>query len=90
MEWSPASLRRDGTHWHVPPADRVHIYRFVADLCRRHFPASIVSLCKETKQVRTNAGLCSPSCNCLSDISSGKNDRRASARTIKSLPILHP
>jgi len=67
MEWSPAPLRRDGTHWHIGPAERVRIYRYIADQCERHFPASIVSLCKETTHVRQASGLCSPFCNCLAN-----------------------
>jgi DNA repair photolyase len=83
MEWSPATLRRDGTHWHIAAAERVRIYRSVAKLCRRYFPASIVSLCKETKHVRTASGLCSPSCNCL-------GDARHAPGALLSLPVIQP
>ena len=74
MAWSPALLTRDGTHWHIPPVERIRTYLFVADLCQRHFPASVVSLCKETKQVRGASGLCSPSCNCLGDVPRATSD----------------
>lgn len=90
MEWSPAPLHRDGTHWHIPPAERVRTYRFVADLCRRHFPASVVSLCKETKQVRGASGLCSPSCNCLGDVPRATSRKLQPPRKLVNLPDIQP
>jgi DNA repair photolyase len=67
MEWKPPRVQRDGTHWHVPAAERVVIYKAIAELCARHLPRSVVSICKETKDVRRATGLVSPACNCLGD-----------------------
>lgn len=65
MEWRPESLSRDGTHRHIPVSDRVATYRKVAALCAEFFPECVVSLCKETKTVRAQSGVCSTLCNCL-------------------------
>jgi hypothetical protein len=60
-----ANLVKEGTHYHVPEAERVAIYRVVTDLARRFFPKSRVSLCKETHSVRKQLALCNADCNCL-------------------------
>jgi hypothetical protein len=65
MEWRPEPLTRDGTHWHPSAAYRSDTYKKVAAMCGTFLPESVVSLCKETKSVRRETGLCSPSCNCL-------------------------
>jgi DNA repair photolyase len=65
MEWRPEPLTRDGTHWHPSAAYRSDTYKKVAAMCGTFLPESVVSLCKETKSVRRDTGLCSPSCNCL-------------------------
>jgi DNA repair photolyase len=67
MEFRPRSLRRDGTHWHVPAPERVAAYRAVADLCARHLPHANVAICKETRAVRQATGLTSGLCNCLGE-----------------------
>jgi len=90
MDFSPGPLRRDGTHWHLPGSERIEIYRFVAGLCRRYFPASIVSLCKETGHVRGATGLASPSCNCLADASQVSNGAPEPAKQLSGLPIIQP
>jgi hypothetical protein len=70
MEWKPRRVSRDGTHWHMSADKRIAVYRTVADHCKKYFPHTITSICKETRQVRQATGLTSPSCNCLGDCSS--------------------
>jgi DNA repair photolyase len=65
MEWEPTNMVKDGTHFHLPEAERLVIYRTLADLCRKYLPASKVALCKETHEVRKQSGLCNAYCNCL-------------------------
>jgi len=65
MEWRPAKLRRDGTHWHCSAEARVRIYKTVVGMCGRWFRGVPVSLCKETRSVRRRAELTCPACNCL-------------------------
>jgi DNA repair photolyase len=65
MDWEPTNMVKDGTHFHLPEAERLAIYSTVAGLCRKHLPDSKVSLCKETLPVRKQAGLCNAYCNCL-------------------------
>ena len=65
MEWEPDNVVKDGTHLHVPEADRVAIYRAVSDLCGQYLPGSERSMCKETYRVRERLGMCNSHCNCL-------------------------
>lgn len=65
MGWRPETLQRDGTHWHCAEETRVNTYRAVEALCRRYMPSATMSLCKETRSVRTRTGLTCPACNCL-------------------------
>lgn len=65
MEWEPTDMTHEGTHYHVPEAERAAIYSAVREICRRHLPDSRVSLCKETNAVRKQLGLCNADCNCL-------------------------
>jgi DNA repair photolyase len=65
MEWEPDNMVKDGTHYHLPEAERLAIYRCVANMCQERFPNSKVALCKETRQLRRLAGLCNAHCNCL-------------------------
>ncbi len=65
MEWEPKDLVEDGTHWHLPPARRIEIYRTVRDIIQREIPKARVSLCKETHEVRKAIVLCNAECNCL-------------------------
>ena len=65
MEWEPEGVARDGTHFHVPAADRVGVYRLVNELCAEYFPDTRTNLCKETYSVRQQVGACDRCCNCL-------------------------
>jgi DNA repair photolyase len=65
MEWEPDNMVKDGTHFHVHDADRLEIYGTVAEMCRKYLPDSKVALCKETHQVRRQAGLANAHCNCF-------------------------
>ncbi|UCD29907.1 MAG: hypothetical protein JSV03_05375 [Planctomycetota bacterium] len=67
MEWRPEVLRRDGTHYHSSPNYRINTYKIIAALCKKSFPDATVSLCKETRRIRQETGLCSQVCNCLAD-----------------------
>ncbi len=79
MEWRPEGLRRDGTHWHCPEEARVRTYRTVAAMCESCVPSALVSLCKETRSVRTQAGLTHAACNCLA-LGTGRCTPRALRR----------
>ncbi|MCI0690702.1 hypothetical protein L0337_01700 [candidate division KSB1 bacterium] len=65
MEWQPNGLAQDGTHRHLPDAERIKTYKEVVALSRQYFPLSKISLCKETHAVRKALGLCNADCNCL-------------------------
>ena len=67
MEWQPqeSDLVKDGTHRHLPEAQRIDIYRKVRSIIQREFPRARVSLCKETHTVRQALALCNADCNCL-------------------------
>lgn len=65
MKWEPETMAKDGTHFHLPDAQRLAIYTTVADMCRTYFLGSKIALCKETHQIRRQAKLCNADCNCL-------------------------
>lgn len=65
MEWEPADLIHDGTHWHLPAERRAAIYQAVASAIRCEFLGTAIGLCKETHDVRKVVGLCNAQCNCL-------------------------
>lgn len=75
MDWRPARLSRDGTHRNAPESYRIATYAKIAAMCARFHPESIVSLCKETRSVRMQTGIASPSCNCLNDLPGGSRER---------------
>jgi ribosomal protein S14 len=60
---------KDGTHLHVPVAERIAVYRTVLGLCRQYFPDSAVGVCKETHAVRRQLGLSRSCCNCMATAS---------------------
>ncbi len=71
-EWDPGELplQQDGTHRHLPEADRITIYRTVNEAIEaawaRRSTTPAVELCKETHEVRNAVGFsCTARCNCL-------------------------
>lgn len=59
------NLTREGTHWHLPEADRIEIYQYIKAEIFSQFPKAMISLCKETHSVRKSVRLCNAECNCL-------------------------
>ena len=64
MEWTPADMERDGTHFRAPVEQRLEVYRRVIEYCREYLPDSGIGLCKETPDVRQQLGLSNSCCNC--------------------------
>ena len=68
MEWLPGKLGKDGTHYHIPEAERIEIYaqlkNYIQSAWQQNNLAPIVALCKETKTVRTMLGINHNHCNC--------------------------
>jgi hypothetical protein len=80
LEWhAKKTAERQGTHFHM--VDRASVYQRVRSLANDAFSGTgeqpAISLCKETHDVRREAGFCNANCNCLN----------ANVRPHRSLPI---
>jgi DNA repair photolyase len=68
MGWTPPNMDKDGSHWHIPREERVYTYKtiksFVEDAWSSVGHKPIVALCKETLEVRKQAGIDHAHCNC--------------------------
>ncbi len=65
LGWQPPAMVRDGTHEQLPAEQRVAIYREVAAAVRVAWPDAEISLCKETRAVRSAVGVTASRCNRL-------------------------
>ena len=68
IEWIPEEMVKDGTHYHIPTAQRVKIYlqlaSFIKSAWQKTRSIPIVALCKETRKVRAAVGINHNHCNC--------------------------
>jgi|GEM_PF-609312 len=68
MEWTPPNLTKAGVHYHIDEAERIAIYRQLADSISvawgKHGSVPIIALCKESRAVREAVGIVYNHCNC--------------------------
>ena len=68
MEWTPENLSKDGSHYHLPDAERIDIYEHLKESISNSWKDTghepIVALCKESKVIRGRVGLLHDKCNC--------------------------
>ncbi len=68
IEWEPAELMKEGSHYHITTEERVKIYSCLRDAIDRAWSGSghqpIVALCKESRALREAVGPLHDMCNC--------------------------
>ena len=79
LEWEPPTMVKQGTHYRVPEAERLKVYRTVRTLCCKYVPTARIGACKETYSVRQALRLCKGVCNCVCEPMK-RGEKRTSSR----------
>ena len=68
VEFAPAKLIKDGSHYHLAEEQRIYIYRQLIKLIETAWEKSgsvpIAALCKESSNIRKVLGIEHTHCNC--------------------------